>query len=700
MKHYTTNCSVPAVAITYAGALSSYQPIVFTSQLGFEDTGNLKSPDGSVIQKAVSNDSNLNLPTDSFKGRKLRWVINYMQINLVRDWPTSMANIVLIPNVPDKECPIPQLPYLGNIRGGNNPYLMSDDEIRIYMGYLSSAVAPITRDMLDEHPIDLCPQYTEDSSVGFQCTPYFHTPPGFKQTPSKPLCPVFWGFIDNINFQADESSGYKLVIQCRDRTRVFADTKIIAVPSLQGRLVDTSDNSWFGSKDKSGLASGRREDILIQVARASVGSLFEGSNTSRVQNKRPPWKPIIGGGNIEDNLYSPTWSNEKLSPRALGVQLFTAYEGDGLSHLVKNSPLEDMATWVREATHKVMLPHSEPRFHMWIMRPPLTKASGQAVFQVLGKSPMEIVQFLATTEELPTDFFCSHVNGDFMFAPRILDISGFYDPNRFYRTYFFKDYPGDDKPAPNQVIKSMRVVTSTLGTFNRYAVLDSETEGAFSAFIDNLRVTLDVLPWTLDGTKGSYGGIFDETMGRAVYPPSRNQIAYDGNLSSYGPKDFQRIGGALIVAISLARQWSRELHGIQLTIIGDPTFFPSEGIRVYNTVLHDFGTSVNPGTPESSSLFNETMNSLENLKEDSQSISELTGTYSPQEQDKAMKSFGTQEAAKTTEYANQALRSHTVETNKSNMVLPTYKVVAVRHTFQSRGRDPGFTTTLEANSDY
>jgi hypothetical protein len=37
MKFYTPSCPVPAAAITYAGLLSPYQPILFTTQFGYYD---------------------------------------------------------------------------------------------------------------------------------------------------------------------------------------------------------------------------------------------------------------------------------------------------------------------------------------------------------------------------------------------------------------------------------------------------------------------------------------------------------------------------------------------------------------------------------------------------------------------------------------------------------------------------------------
>lgn len=690
MKHYTIEEPIPAAAITYAGNLSPYQPILFTTQFGYIDKGLCKE----------------NKENDPFKGRPLVWTISYLKITLVRDWSTSIASIVLSSSLPN-ECSVPRLPNLGKIRGGNNPYLTFEDEIRIYMGYIDNVNTPITADMLDEHPIDLCPKDMPEAIGGIKCSAKGGET--FEQDSNKPLAPVFWGFIDNISMVGDAKSGIKLMIQCRDRSRVLSDTKIIAIPELQGRLVDSRDKSFFNKKGSDGLASGRREDILIQLARASTGRLFT-SKTNEVQRtfkegEKQCWKPVIGGSDLaKENWYIPDWdeSGKPILPSQLGVQLFTGFIGNDLDYLTKITPDEDPALWLREATHKKMLPYSEPRFHMWVQRPPLSKANGAAVFQILNKSPMEVIQFLANTEERPTDFYASHVNGDYIFGPRVLDTSGFYDPNRMHRTYFFKEYPsGVGKPQINQMIIRIRTASSSLASFNRFVVMDSESEGAYDAFLDKLSISLETIPWTLDGNpEDDYGKLFKDRGGRAIYPPCRNQIIYDGNLSSYGPDAFNRVGGALIVAISQARTWAREMQGVQLTLIGDPTFYPSEAVRVYNTVLHDYATSVNPGTSFSQKIMEDNQQYIESLYNNESVISTIMDRNSDKK--KGVSDFNSPEAKKVKDIFNETTSGHRVNTNKNtaNLILPVYKVRSVQHVLKTTGTDAGFITSIECIGDY
>jgi hypothetical protein len=668
MKQYNPNCSVPAAAITYAGGLTGNQPILFTTQYGHVDTG--VGPSGTK--------------EDKYADRPLEWAINYIKVTIVRDWSSSIANIMLTSSIPSNLCDCPPLPNLSKIRGGNYPYLTVEDEIRIYMGFIGAVGQPITADMLDEIPVDLCPE-------GVECG----IPSGesFKQDPNKPLCPVFWGFIDNISVSADIKSGYRVLIQCRDRTRVFSDTKIISIPALSGRSRNLTDKGV-----KTGLADGRREDILIQVARAATGRLFDSTgnvlyqSTSKDGKSDTCWKPVIGGSDLlEENKYQPGWgeSGVQYKPSELGVMRYTGFEGDVVSGLTRVSPPEDPALWIREAMFKIMLPYSEPRFHMWVQRPPLVAVAGAAVFQIKEKTPIEVMTFLANSEERPTDFYASHVNGDFIFAPRMLDTSGFYDPNRFYRTYFYNSYPrtlSSNPPSPNQMIISMRSVTSSLAAFNRYVLIDATTEGASNAFLDKLVLSMETTPWSLDD--------------RDVKPPCRVQIIYDGNLTAYGNEDYQQAGAAITVALSHARTWSKELQGIQITIMGDPTLYPNEAIRVYNTVLHDYATSFNPGTVESQQVAVDNLARVESLFNDEEFVKKVM-TLSSNKKYK-LDNFDSQQAKTLKDEANALFNSHMIQSNKDpdNLILPVYKIRSVQHTLSVTGNSPGFFTKLECIGDY
>jgi hypothetical protein len=624
-KTYSPDAVVPAAVVVYAGNKSPYQHILFTTKYdvkGYYTILKAEGPNINLTPAQIKNAQDLKT-----QDTVLEWAIKSISIDLVRDWSVSTAMITLTCPLKDSLTPIPPLPNLKEIRGGNYPYLTVEDEIRVYMGYIDSPTTPITADMLDDYPVE-----------PFQATGEM------KHNPSKPFAPVFWGFIDKLDLLADARGGVQYVISCRDRGRVFQDTKIISIPELAGP----------SNKDKNagtGVAEGRRDKILIQVAKAATGDV-----PTADQTEPTCWKPILGA------------EEEPLA------QSFTAYPTDNNNRVsfTQEDAAEDPAKWMRFATHKVMDYLSRPRFHTWVQRPPLVKSQGGgSVFQILNRSPLEIIQFLAATEERPIDFFTSHVNGDFVFGPRVLDNSGFKDKLRSYRTYFFKDWPRDKAPpSVNQQIISMRATTSTLATYNRFVVIDSNTNGANAATMaENIQVSLETLPWILSGDD------------RKIKPPCRNMIVFDGALSTYK----SAAGGALIVGLSAARIWARDITAVQMTVMGDPTWYPSEAVRIYNSVLHDTHTLVDPGTDKS-------------IKSKEEAIDEFNSSYSEGKPPGTPK--GGSPITEQSELAQSTIRTSTIETNKDKLILPVYKVRSIKHKIITQGKSAGYTSEVAMVSDF
>jgi hypothetical protein len=638
-KYYSDQTRLPAAAITYAGMNNAIQPILFTTQYGYKDN----FWDMDRLSKLYPKSDWTNI--DSMIDRPLCWVIKSVKVTTVRDWSVSTAQIILTINLPEVSDRVPNLPDLSSYRGGNYPYLTYEDEIRIYAGWIDGPTTPICADLLDQYPIDLCPEGLGNDSNGNPiCAPegeYI-----FKTDHTRPLAPIFWGFIDTVNVIVDK--GVQCILHCRDRARIFSDTKIISIPSLQGsQLFDKSQKP--SDEGSGGLATGNRDQILLQVAQAATGA------TLIEQDNKSCWRRVIG------------------DPKK-GAKKFTGYSNIGTSAAVKNTPPADPAGWVRAAMFKIMHPEAAPRFHMWVQRPPYRKGNGSAVFQILDKSPIEIIRYLGDTEERFTDFYASHVNGDFIFAPSSIDTSGFYDPNRMYRTYFFKTYPKDQSDSPplsNQMIIDMRVASSSLGTFNRYVVVDSQSGGTYGDFMDNIQMAIEANNWNLEGRK--------------VTPPCRNNVLYDGNLSSY---EGNPAGAALIVGLAQARRFSRELAAIQMTVLGDPTFYPGEAVRIYNSILHDFATSVNPGTKKSIELLEEQQRRWESLSDESnKTIFDAAGT--------SLKNPASNEIAREEIKKLQIGRLPT-----GDLVLPVYKIRSIQHNIFAQGNESGYTTKVEMIADY
>ena len=157
MKTWNADASIPAAAITYAGGNGNNQPIIFTTQYDTE---------GFFSGK------------DAVQELQLQWTIKNISVTLTRDWNTSQCLITLICNLPDIDSPIPPLPDVSVIRGGNYPYLSCEDEIRVYAGYMETATTCITPDLLDEIPFS----YFQLDGLEI------------KHNPEKPLAPIFLGF--------------------------------------------------------------------------------------------------------------------------------------------------------------------------------------------------------------------------------------------------------------------------------------------------------------------------------------------------------------------------------------------------------------------------------------------------------------------------------------------------------------------------
>jgi hypothetical protein len=623
MKTFSSQQPVPAAVVTAATMDTNIQPVLFSTQYGYRDK------DTSVREDVP-----------------LKWVIRSLRVTLVRDWNICQAQITLTTSIPSRGDRLPPLPNLYKYRKGNYPYLSKDDEIRIYAGYIDSHTTPICVEMLDERSMDLCP-----GGGG-----------GWKHDPEKPLCPIFWGFVDTIHCVGSSEGGVQLILQCRDRMRVLADTKILSIPSLIGSKRDT--------RTKGG-ATGRRDEIIYDIYRATTSQLYVtgGDDTAGEQKC---WKKVYGA--YKDGRRN----NEEEEDGGL---LYTAYIGAGdvtkRDPTWKNSnaddapdisPEEDPALWLRKCTHSIMRPDASPRLSIWVQRPPLQKSHMAATFQVYKRSPLEVLMYLASQEERVTDFYASHINGDYVFGPRVLDTSGFDDPHRMHRTYFFRTVPDCiDRPLPNQMVLSLRSSSTSVASFNRLVIVNPEANGGNRSFLDSIQLTMEFSTFGAEG--------------RAITPPCRTQIVEDAALSTYG----NPLGGAVVTALSTARLWGRDIEGVELTVLGDPTLYPSEAIKLWGSVLHDEGTSVVTGTDES-------LKELEKEQLKAQLMTEDISLQKPKDKPVDISTLVDIKAGRT------------LTTNKGNdpssWVLPVYKVRLVQHILSTQGADEGFITRIRAVADY
>ena len=616
MKTYSIEAATPAAAITLATGNSNTQPILFTNHFG--DKGTYENSEGKT------------------KDVELKWVIKDITVTLTRDWDISQAQIVLTCELPDKSMREPPLPDVSIYRGGDNPYLGKEDEIRIYAGYVESSTTPITADLLDEIPFDFTDIKTQVKQ---------------SHNKNKPLCPIFWGFIDTMKYSGTPT-GSTLTIQCRDRVRVFADTRIVSLVAFQGKQnsegstkTSVGDQVVDPTATEQGIVSGDRTEILMQLANAAAGNPY-GQNPRDLEKKGVTCWKLVKPGEI--------------------VKGFTV---DQDKNITVQFPSEDPAQWVQTTTCRIMADKATPRFNIWNERPPIVKGESQATLQVLNKVPLEIIDFIAKTEERPMDFFASHINGDFILGPRVKDESGFADEHRSYRTYFHRTAPDGMIPTYNQMIQKIEATDTTLFSFNNFIIIDSsKTKGGGTSLIGAIR-------------KG-YSALSTSLTKRSPSPPCKTQIIYDGGLASYDNPEL----GATYLAMAHAKIWSRDITGIEMEVVGDPTFYPSEAIRVYNTYLHDYKTyTVMDSTKDTSKDIREYRDDVE------KNVAPAMKTET-QDQKKDTSADNNLSKAIGKYFANR------LPSDIDKFVLPYYSVRVVQHKLTTQG-DKGYTTKLSCVSD-
>ena len=679
MRYYSDREPIPAAVITLATQEDNKQHILFQTRYDVEGYYTVTGQNGESVQEEINPCPNT-----------LEWAIKALSVSLFRDWSTCQARITLACNIPYANAPLPRLPRVDKFRGGQYPFLTVEDEIRIYAGYVSSPNEPISADMLDEVPFPQT-EIAFQRDDGGQTRRVIQNAPGMTQPnlQSGKLVPIFWGFIDKIDFDGNaKGSGYQVILSCRDRTRVLTDTTLVAIPSLNG---------VFGTQGSAATPQGRLSSIISDVARAVNG--YQINIADRKQDNLNCWKTIITPTqslNEEGLDRDRREANEDIRNAARLCEYYSAWdESNGTSRKSTSlSPItSNPAYFVRRASFKVMDPLSRPRFHMWLSRPPLAKNNKKAQWQVLNQTPLKIIKWVAAKEERAMDFFASHVNGDFCLVPRALDVSGFEDEVRMYRTYFFRDYPrvrkdGQvvDPPCKNQLILGLRSFTSTVGTYNRFTIVDnSNVAGSGLAVLEGVKLTIDRLPFILDGGPDRdepNNAELDTT--RRPSPPCKQKLIFDGSLGTYG----NSFGGALIVAQSVSAQLARDASGVEFTVLGDPTFYPGEAVRIWNTFLHDLSYQTQTGD-FADILAKESAIDRFNAK-----------WYNTQPQvengpDAVLTNEGLSDVVKDV----QSTGTQATATDGDNLKLPVYKIRDIEHRIKTTGRNAGYTTVISAVMD-
>ena len=459
------------------------------------------------------------------------------------------------------------------------------------------------------------------------------------------IAPIFWGFIDSVDFISNSNAGVQIIYNLRDRSRILADTKLVTLPFLG---TDANNKNTF---------EGLKHKTVESVYRATNGGIYLDNNY--VSASSLAWRSGFDKGEVI-SLY------EDADKKIIDTKSALANE-----RLKYTAAIENPARWVianaflssGDLLNKADYNNFDPLFHIWTLQGPLVSGSGNNTMQIINKSPFEILNYLAMTEVMPIDIFTSHINGHFMFAPRILDTTGLYDEQRGNRLYYFFDC-FDKLPEQRSLIKDIRVQTSTVGVYNRFTVLTADFGSSTNASLSGLTSIVDIAS--------------ANTKNRKV--PIKQHVIVDPKIkASEGNKE----GAAQALALTTASSMARDHTMIIFKIIGDSSFYPGEAVRVFNTVLHSKGIFTFNATSTSSAVF------LKSLYDEVQKLL-----------NSAVKQQGTNNKVVDLSAVIDSMRKVAgAPSDDLNDALPMYKVRAITHSLKANGNDAGYTTKIVAIAD-
>jgi hypothetical protein len=471
----------------------------------------------------------------------------------------------------------------------------------------------------------------------------------YKSDPNK-IAPIFWGFIDSVDFISNSNAGVQIIYNLRDRSRILADTKLVTLPFLG---TDASNKNTF---------EGLKHKTIESVYRATNGGIY--LDNSYKTASTISWRSGFEKGETI-NLYEEDLK-DKTKPKTI-LEQRSALSQQRLKYV---AAIEDPARWVIANAFlsssdilKKDYNNFDPLFHTWTLQGPLVTGSGNNTMQIINKSPFEILSYLAITEVMPIDIFTSHINGHFMFAPRILDTSGLYDEQRGNRLYYFFDC-FDKLPEQRSLIKDIRVQTSTIGVYNRFTVLTADFGSSTNASLSGLTSIVDIAS--------------ANTKNRKV--PVKQHVIVDPKVKQF---EVNPQGAAQALALTTASSMARDNTTIIFKVIGDSSFYPGEAVRVFNTVLHSKGTFTFNATSTSTAVF------LKSLYDE---VEKIKAT--------AVQQGGANNKVVDLSTVIDRMRKVAGQSSDDlNDALPMYKVRAITHSLKANGNDAGYTTKIVAIAD-
>lgn len=340
----------------------------------------------------------------------------------------------------------------------------------------------------------------------------------------------FVGVIDLVKSVGSAAGGYTITLQMRDRIKWLMDTVVTYNPTQEA-----------GEKEL-------RSNLILEVAQRGIGQV-EGDKAGgcAVCGKKILWD--------EKYLYDlGDTGDQKQSSSVTSVPPANLWYLDG-------GPL--VAT-TRTANRSVS---KYPHFRIYTTRTSINLQQGPN-FLVANQVPIDILKFMAMQEVYPTEVFQDNRDGNFYYSPRANDVTGLKDPKRFFRTYYFRDYPnslpvdGGNAAPPdiNQLLHAFSEEQSSLGLKTNFWV-HKNAPTAQGAAQDDWTIHLRTRPKVLEGVEYAckFTRIFDDTITTAEE--------------------------AAVVALNAARIMGKEVRAATAVLLGDPTLVPGEVVQILGSPL-------------------------------------------------------------------------------------------------------------------
>ena len=136
------------------------------------------------------------------------------------------------------------------------------------------------------------------------------------------------------------------------------------------------------------------------------------------------------------------------------------------------------------------------------------------------------------------------------------------------------------------------------------------------------------------------------------------------------------------------------MSGVEFTLIGDPTLYPGEGVRLYNTFLHDSGYQSQSGRFIDRLEKNRATEQF--LEKWSNNSPDAAGIRNQGKNEEAALT-NKKDSAKVVALQETGTQITTIEDN--NLRLPVYKIRSIEHRIKTQGRNAGYTTVISASMD-